>query len=317
MNKPIKFLLAAVAAGSIAAPLPAAAVETSEPIKVILIDSSDADIMAYSFGTILERIGYNVEYVRIDYTAQIPALETGDVDVSTAIWDTTGWTNLTDAVGSGNVVNYGSTGVKVVEGWWYPAYLTESCPGLPDWEALKEEACVQALSTLETEPRGRFIDAPADWETDAQTRMDALGIPIEAVSSGSPVTLIATIQAAVDKKEPVMGWGFVPHWFFEKVEGGFVKLPDGPDACYDDPAYGPNPDATFDCGYTPGFVWKLGSAKLAEKAPEASRYLHLFQMTTSDVAEATDRIENGREDIADVAAEWVDAHSADWQGWIR
>lgn len=310
-------MLAATAVTALAAATPALAVETSEPIKVILIDSSDADIMAYSFGTILERIGYNVEYVRIDYAAQIPALETGDVDVSTSIWDTTGWANLTDAVGSGNVVNYGSTGVKVVEGWWYPSYLKESCPGLPDWEALKEPACAKALSTVETEPKGRFIDAPADWETDAQTRMDALGLPIEAVNSGSPVTLIATLQAAVEKKEPVIGWGFVPHWFFEKVDGEFVTLPDGPDACYDDPAYGPNPDATYDCGYTPGFVWKLGSAKLAVKAPEVSRYLHLFQMSTSDVAVATDRIENGGEDIEAVAAEWVDAHRADWTSWPR
>jgi len=52
LHKSVKLALAAMACPLLASALPAAAVETSEPIKVILIDSSDADIMAYSFGTI-------------------------------------------------------------------------------------------------------------------------------------------------------------------------------------------------------------------------------------------------------------------------
>ncbi|WP_068115949.1 ABC transporter substrate-binding protein [Tropicimonas marinistellae] len=317
MQTNIKALLVMAAVGSSVVACPALAVETAEPIRVILIDSSDADFIAYSFGTILAEIGYNVEFVRVDYTAQIPALETGDVDVSTAIWDTSSWPALNDAVSAGNVLNFGSTGVQVLEGWWYPSYVAELCPGLPDWTALKEPDCVQALATIETEPRGRYVDAPADWETDAQTRMDALGIDFEAMNSGSPVTLIATIKAAVDKQEPIIGWGYIPHWYFEKIEGEFVQLPPNADACYDDPAHGPNPDEVFDCGYSAGYVWKLGSAAFQAKAPDAARYLHLMSVSTSDVAEATDRIENGGEAIEDVAAEWVEAHRDAWTAWIR
>lgn len=297
--------------------LPAFAVETAEPIRIITIDSADADFMAYAYGGVLEGFGYNVEYVRIDYAAQIPALETGDVDVSTAIWDSTGWDNLVDVVSTGKVLNFGSTGAAIEEGWWYPSYVEELCPGLPDWEALKTPACVEAFSTVETEPRGRFVDAPADWETDSQVRIDALGLDFEAISSGSPITMIATMKSAVDQREPVIGWGFVPNWFFEAVDGKFVKLPADEPGCYDDPAWGPNPDATMDCGFSKGFVWKLGSKGFTERAPQAARLLHIFQVDTADVSQATGRVENDGERIEDVAGEWVATHKDEWSGWMK
>lgn len=310
-------LLAISTLVALTAAVPVRAAETNDPIRIIVIDSADADFIAHAYGGILEGFGYNVEFVRVDYSAQIPALETGDVDVSTSFWDSSGWENVVEVVKTGNVLNYGSTGAAIKEGWWYPAYVADVCPGLPDWEALKSDQCRAALSTVETEPRGRFIDAPADWETDSQARLDALGIDFEAMSSGSPVTLVATIKAAVDKKEPIIGWGFVPHWFYEGAEGDFVKMPPDESACYDDAAWGPNPDATFDCGFSNGFVWKLGSKSFGDRAPKAARLLHIFQVSTSDVSAATGRVENDGDDVKDVAAEWVEKHRSEWMGWMK
>lgn len=307
---------ASVAALALSSPL-AAQENKTDPIKISIISSTDGDFLAYAYGGVLEEFGYNVKYVRVDYTAQLAALETGDLDVTTSIWDSTGWDNLIAAVQGGKVVNHGSTGVTVQEGWWYPDYLTESCPGLPDWTALKEPACVEALSTVETEPYGRFIDAPADWETDTQGRAEALGLELEAINSGSPVTMAAAMQSAVDKKEPVIGWGFVPHWFFQATPGGFVDLPAHDDACYDDPAWGVNPDMTLDCGFASGFVWKLGTKGFNDRAPNAARLLHVFNVSTADVSEATDLVDNKGEDLEDVAKAWVEDHRAEWSGWLR
>ncbi|MEO1199152.1 MAG: glycine betaine ABC transporter substrate-binding protein, partial [Pseudomonadota bacterium] len=245
LNKPLTALACLVVGLPLALnPMMAEAVDTTEPVRISVIDSSDADMIAYSYGLLLREIGYNVEFIRIDYSAQIPALETQDIDVAPAIWDSTGWTSITDAVQAGVVVNFGSTGIRIREGWWYPSYVKEACPGLPDWSALQSEACAAIFATVETEPRGRFIDAPADWETDAQMRFDAFGMPLEAISSGSAVALVATMKAAVDQNEPVIGWGFTPHWFFDGVDGEYVELPAFEDACYDDAAWGVNTDAT-------------------------------------------------------------------------
>ncbi len=296
---------------------PAPAVETSDPIKISLMDSNDGDIVNYLYGGVLKAAGYNVEFVRVDYTAMVAAVETGDLDVAAALWDTTGWGNFIDSVKSGNVVNYGPAGIEIVEGWWYPAYVKEQCPGLPSWEGLKDPDCVKALSTVETEPRGRLVDAPADWETDSQKRLDGLGLEIEAISSGSPITMVATIKAAVDKKEPIIGWGFIPHWFFESVDGEFITYPEHDEACYDDPAWGPNPDATWDCGYTPGYIWKLASKKFTDKTPEAARLLHLFRMSSEDVSTMLGDIEVDGQDIEDVVQKWLDDNKATWSAWLR
>lgn len=296
---------------------PAGAVETTDPIRIVTIDSSDADYVAHVYGAILKEVGYNVKFMRVDYSAQMSGLETGDLDVTTGIWDTSSWQQLIDTVKTGAVANYGSVGVEVEEGWWYPKYLEKHCPGLPNWEALKSESCVKALMSAETAPKGRYIDAPADWETDSQTRMDALELPYEVISSGSPVTMVATVKSAIDRQEPIFSWGYRPHWFYDGAEGSFVKLPANDGECYDDPAWGVNKKATYDCGYSVGYLWKMGSKAFAERAPLASRILHLFTLQTLDVAKATGRVENGGEKIEAVAAEWVKNNEALWKSWLN
>jgi glycine betaine/proline transport system substrate-binding protein len=294
---------------------PLSAADTNQPITIATIDSSDADFIAHVYGGMLERFGFNVEYLRIDYTAMIPALETGDLDVSTSIWDTTTWPSVSNAMADRTAVNYGSTGVAVKEGWWYPKYLEEVCPGLPDYTALQAPDCVAALTTAETAPKGRYIDAPADWETDSALRMEALGLDYEVISSGSAVTMIASMRAAVDRQEPVFGFGMLPHWYFAATPGDFVKLPPNDPACYDDASFGPNPDATYDCGFSVGFIWKMANTDFAQKSPQAARLLHLLQLNTDDVAAATGKIENDGLPIETVAAQWLDANQDTWMSW--
>lgn len=289
----------------------------TDPVRIAIISSTDADFMAYAYGGILKEFGYNVDFVRVDYTAQIPALQTNDIDVSTGIWDTTGWENVVAGVKAGDLVNHGSTGVQIREGWWYPDYLVEHCPGLPNWEALKQTACVEALSTVETEPLGRFIDAPADWEFDTPLRLEALGLEFEAISTGSPITMVATMKSAVDKHDPIIGIGFVPHWFYQMVPGDFVDLPTPDDRCYTDASWGVNPDQTMDCGFGTGFVWKLGAKDFNDRAPDAARLLHVFSVSASEVSEATDRVDNNGESVEDVARDWVEKNRKAWTQWLH
>lgn len=314
-NRKSALIGASLAILTLGSPGATLAADTTEPIKIGLIDSSDADFIAQVYGGILERFGFNIEYLRIDYSAMIPALETEDLDVSTGIWDTTTWPAVVDAMRSHTAVNYGSTGVAVQEGWWYPKYLEEICPGLPDYKALQQPGCIAALATAETEPKGRYVDAPADWETESALRMKALGLDYEVINSGSIVTMIATVRSAVERKEPIFSFGYVPHWYFDDTPGEFVRMPQNSEACYDDASVGPNSEATHDCGFSVGFIWKMARNGFAEKSPEAARILHLFQLSTADVAAATGKIGNEGVPVEDVAAEWIKAHEERWTTW--
>ena len=103
-------------------------------------------------GEVLEQAGLNVEYVQADYLAQFAGLKTGDLHVAMEIWETTGRGAMDEATATGQVVNLGETGMQAIEEWWYPAYMKEACPGLPDWQALLEPACAEAFATPDTLP---------------------------------------------------------------------------------------------------------------------------------------------------------------------
>ena len=113
-------------------------------------------------GEVLKKAGYNVEYVQADYLAQFAGLKTGDLTLAMEIWATTGQEALDEAVASGKVENLGETGMVAKEEWWFPEYMKEKCPGLPNWEALKEPACAEAFSIAETAPKGRYLGGPGD-----------------------------------------------------------------------------------------------------------------------------------------------------------
>ena len=61
---------------------------------------------------------------------------------------------------SGKTENAGKLGPKAKEEWWFPEYMKEKCPGLPDWKALLDPKCAEAFSTAETAPKGRYLGGP-------------------------------------------------------------------------------------------------------------------------------------------------------------
>ena len=53
----------------------------------------------------------------------------------------------------------GELGPQAKEDWWYPIYMKDLCPGLPNWEALK--GCAEVFATPDTAPNGRYLSGPA------------------------------------------------------------------------------------------------------------------------------------------------------------
>ena len=225
-----------------------AAAESSDPIRITLHDWSGQLINAHIMGSVLEKAGYNVEYVQADYIAQFAGLETGDLDLAVEIWATTGQEALNAAVATGKVENLGESGLQAIEEWWYPLYMKERCPGLPDWHALQKPDCAKAFSTPETEPKGRYVAGPVTWGGFDEERVKALDLPFEVVHAGTDAALFAELESAYQRKAPIMLWIYVPHWAPAKFKGEFVQFPPYNAKCYSDASWGVNPDMAYDCG---------------------------------------------------------------------
>ncbi len=218
-----------------------AQVESKDPIKLTLHDWTGQLITTQIMGEVLKKAGYNVEYVQADYIAQFAGLKTGDLDVAMEIWETTGRDAMDEATGTGMVENLGETGMQAMEEWWYPSYMKERCPGLPDWEALKDPQCAEAFATAETAPKGRYLGGPVTWGGFDDERVEALDLPFEVVHAGTDAALFAELESAYQRKAPIMLWIYAPHWAPAKYEGEWVEFPAYTAECYSDASVGHQP----------------------------------------------------------------------------
>ena len=163
---------------------PVQAQESADPIVLTLHDWTGQLITTQIMGEVLQKAGYNVDYVVADYLAQFAGLESGDLHVAMEMWETTGREAMDAAIATGKVENLGPTGMKAKEEWWYPAYMKELCPGLPNWEALLEPSCAEAFATAETAPKGRYLGGPVTWGGfDDERVREVLGADLSTLSA--------------------------------------------------------------------------------------------------------------------------------------
>lgn len=307
-------LLTAIAALAFGGTAALAEVESTDPIKLTLHDWTGQLITTNIMAAVLEEAGYNVELVQADYLAQFAGLETGDLDVAMEIWATTGQEALDAAVATGNVVNLGETGMLAKEEWWYPLYMKEKCPGLPDWKALND--CAAAFATPDTAPKGRYLGGPVTWGGFDEERIAALGLNFEVIHAGTDAAMFAELESAYQRKDPILLWIYAPHWAPQKYEGEWVEFPKYEPACYTDPAWGGNPDATHDCGKPFGPIWKAGWAGLEGKWPGAAKAIKAFTIDNDTMGAMIAKVDLDGQSIDDVVNEWMDANEAVWSAWI-
>ena len=308
------FLKRSGAVAAILCALPAVAQESTDPIKLTLHDWTGQLVTTQIMGEVLKEAGYTIEYVQADYLAQFAGLKTGDLHVAMEIWATTGQEALDEAVASGNVENVGETGMQAIEEWWYPLYMKERCPGLPNWEALKD--CAEAFSTPETAPNGRYLGGPVTWGGFDEERVEALDLPFEVVHAGTDAALFAELESAYQRQAPVLLWVYAPHWAPIKYEGEWVEFPPYEKACYEDAAWGGNPDATHDCGKPRGPIWKAAWVGVKEKWPGAHKAIQAFSVDNDEIGAMVGKVDLEGGTVEAVVAEWMAANGDRWQQWI-
>ena len=302
-------------AACLAAAAPALATDRTEPVVIPIVSDTSTDLISTILGATLEKAGYNIEYVDADYAASFSGIQTGDLHY-TVCWQST-MELCEGSTESGKAVNAGSTGISTAEGWWYPMSLKEVCPGLPDWKALKEPDCIEALATAETAPKARFVEGPADWIMPVEEMATAFDIDVEPIASGSAAALVATVSAAARRGEPVIAWGYTPHWYFMSDEGEFVEFPEYEEGCHDDPSWGSNPDATHDCNVETGVLWLFANKEFIDAEPEAAAIIEKFELEDSQLTDGYRKVDVDGVPLETVTDEWMAENEAVWQAWLK
>ncbi|MGV8988020.1 MAG: ABC transporter substrate-binding protein [Cypionkella sp.] len=294
------------------------AADSTDSVKIALFDWTSVNINAKILGGILEKLGDNVEYPTGDYLSSLTtSLTNGDVTVGMEYWDTTAGEAMKASDATGETERLGELGPDAKEEWWYPIYMKDQCPGLPDWHALLDPKCAEAFSTAETAPNGRYLGGPVTWEGFDDERVKALKLPFTVIHAGTDAAMFAELDSAYQRKAPIMLWIYSPHWAPAKYDGEWVQFPEYTPECYTDPKVGVNPDLAYDCGKPHGKIWKYSWVGMKDKWPMAYKVAKAYHIETADLNKLSGEVDLDGKSIEDVAAEWIAANEATWQAWAK
>ena len=284
--------------------------ESSDPIKVIKNDWTGQLFSTEVVGGLLKEMGYNIEYVSAGALPQHPGIAQGNLHLQTEVWTNNVGDLYPNFVDKGEIVVVGDLGLDPKEGWVYPPYMEEKCPGLPNYMALYE--CQQAFATAATFPNGRVITYPADWGTRSRDLVASLEMPLEPIPGGSEGAMMAELKSAYATKDPILMMIWQPHWIFADRELNFGEW---------NPAEGEGIEETqvkeSACGFQQAAVHKVVWGGFEDKWPGAFKMVSTFKLTNEDENWAIFEVDNNGRDVEDVAKEWLNKNEALWRPWIE
>ncbi|MCC2597644.1 ABC transporter substrate-binding protein [Pusillimonas sp. MFBS29] len=304
-----------LAASVIGAPALAAVPESSDPIKIIDNNWSSQKVLARVAQQLLEKVGYQTDIVPSDSQGQFAAMGLGDLHLQMEVWEGTMHDSFMKEVNAGRMVDLGSHTATTREDWWYPDYMEEICPGLPDWKALN--ACAEKFAAPETAPKGRYLAGPVDWIKHDKEKIEALDLNFTVVNAGSAAALFGELKSAAARKEPIVLFNWAPNWVGAAFPGKFVEFPANEPACTEDPAWGVNPDKTYDCGSPTGGYLKKGAwAGFEEKWSCGYQLIKNIDFTGPMIDQAAALADVDGLSHDDAATAWIEKNQEQVAAWM-
>jgi len=297
--------------GAAMASLAGVAASAADTIRIPVNAWTGQNISAHITGTLMGELGYDVEYVTAGAVPQISAMAQGTLHLQPEFWDNNVGNIYDKALADGDIKIVGPLGLEPTEGWMYPPYMKEQCPGLPDYQALYD--CAQAFATSSTFPNGRLITYPADWGTRSKTLVEKLELPFQPVAGGSEGAMIAELKSAVSAKQPMLMMFWLPHWIHADYDFEFVQFDgDGTDCPpVEEQSRG---DA---CGFAQANVHKLVSGDFAATWPDAHALVEKIHLTNGEQNTMILEIDQEGKSLEEVVAAWIAENEGTWSGWVE
>lgn len=117
------------------------------------------------------------------------------------------------------------------------------------------------------------------------------------VQSGSESTMIAALDKAIKKKEPIVVTGWTPHWMFQKYDLKYLKDPKG--------TYGKAEN-----------IHTLVHKGFEKKDPNATKVLDQFSWTADDMGKVMLSIQKGT-DAKKAAEQWAKDNKDKVSAWTK
>jgi glycine betaine/proline transport system substrate-binding protein len=280
--------------------------ESNDPIKIAQHDWAGSEFSTQLMARLLSEVGYNVEVVNIDSSSIYTALENGDITFQVEAWSSN-HPEMPPLIEAGKMTDVGETGLMGMDRYWYPDYVKEQCPGLPDYKALND--CAKLFATPETGEKGRLLVYPENWGGFDEQRVTNLGLNFEVVHAGSEAALLAEVKSAVQRKAPILAWLYEPHWAPVQFKGEYVELPPYSDECFASKSYA--------CEKPKGPIIKLAWNEAKAKWPHAYKIFEAFKLDNKEYGEALIDISLNGKSVPEAIDIWMENNKDRWSAWIQ
>jgi glycine betaine/proline transport system substrate-binding protein len=285
------------------------AADSAEPIVIPTHNWSSQVVMAYVIGGMFESMGSNVEYVPADSQAVYEAIRNGDVTISHEVWQSTFGASFYNAMEKGGVIDAGTHEAATLEEMGVPSYVIENnlCPGLPNWEALKD--CPEVFATADSDGKGRWLEGPQSWHGDLMpVRVDALGLgDLYTVKfAGGADAIWAELESAKKEGRGIITFNWTPN--FTDADGFvFLEFPGYTDGC----RVVDGGDGA--CGSPKGWLKKAANYKFPKTHPAAYTAFSKISFTTTQIGQMAALVDVDKLSHQDAATKWLADNEAVWK----
>lgn len=284
-----------------------------EKLKIVIVQNNwgSSQVNAQVAKQLIEsELGFETELVNLDENAQWAEIAQGDAHISLEIWPSGHMDNISEFIEKQRTVAYaGLLGPVGRIGWYVPTYVLEEYPQAATWEGLMDPEVAKHFSTAETGNRGQILGPGRQDRTHEEAIISNLGLPYEVIYAESERGILAGVEAAIDRKGPILFYLWTPHVAHAEYELTEVELPAYYPGCHDVPA-------AVDCGYPDEQLFKIVWGELAVEAPAVYTFIRNMELTLDDQIGMLAEVKGDEVEPAQAAAHWIEAHEDVWKTWL-
>jgi glycine betaine/proline transport system substrate-binding protein len=314
IKAPFRALLPTTFAVLLAATGPSMAADSSEPIKIPIKNWSSQIVMAHVIGGMFESMGNTVEYVPVDNQASFEAVRSGDLTIVHEVWQSTMQNAYYNAMETGGLIDAGTHAAETLEEMGVPNWVIEKdlCPGLPNWEALKD--CSENFATPDSGGKGRWLEGPQSWHGDVMpNRLKGLGLDDKWVVkfAGAADALWTELKAAEKEGRGTIIFNWSPN-FTDASGFTFIEFPPYFDGC----RMADGGDlTTTGCGSPKGWLKKGANYKFPRSHPQAYTAFSKLSFTTPQIGSMAALVDVDGMTHEDAGKKWLADNEEVWKPW--
>ncbi|WP_231099507.1 ABC transporter substrate-binding protein [Pseudoalteromonas luteoviolacea] len=280
------------------------------PIRIVVNDWTSQQILANIAEQIFIRLGYEVELIEVTVDMQWFLLKTDRADLQLEVWQGTMEDKFTQLHRAGAIVDLGNYSMVTREDWWYPLYVKDMCPGLPDWRALRK--CDRVFARIGSKGKGVYVSGP--WEKPDRARIKSLGLNFIVKQLDNGEAIWQELKGAIADKRPILVFNWTPNWVGAVYPGEFVEFPAHSKACEQDKQWGVNSKLAYDCGNPKaGWLKKVSSNRFAKMFPCLASGIKKLDLSKNEVEHLSAKVDVERLTVKEVAIQWVNMNKENWQ----